>query len=385
MKIYSTTTRLLSAFAVTLGVGFATQADASHGRGAAVIPSIDSNGLLTIQMISYWDPTGVSEPGSVNFSISGAGAFNANGAKSFSDFSDIRREEHYYTATQQLTGSGLYSITWSGCCMTGGINNTSGTGYGTTSTIYWDGQNATQPIFFDLENIQQEVPRGQAYSDNLDAVAGGPLTLSYVNSTSSYNTSGITPPGYSVDATGQINISAADTAGYNDNTSNPPGGADWLFSGKIVANDGNQDVGSIEYYWLFDGVDQTGPGNRAPTVSDIIINATLGDTINTIVTATDPDGDPVTLSFDSFLGLGNPMNQVFDPNTGAFSWDSTGFSVGSYVAAIQGTDPGGLSDIGTITINLTQGGGPNVVPLPAGGWLLLSGLAGLALQRRRRR
>lgn len=365
----------------------ASAAWASHGRGGAVVPQVDATGLLTFDLISYWDPTGISEPSSVFFTVTGPGGnANTSSTSKVSDFSDSRREEHIYGASTQLPGAGLYTISWSSCCTTGGIRNDGNGNFGSTSSIYWDGSTANNPILFDLENIQQEVARGQAYSDNLDAVAGPGLTLTYGDSTPNptQGVSGITPPGYALDSTtGQITIDAASTAGYLDNSSNPSGGADYLFSGEIVAEDGSgQTQGSIEFFWLFDAVDQTGPANRAPTVSDIIVNAVVGDTVMEVVTATDPDGDTVILSLDNFIGTGVDISDLaFNPATGELVWDTTGFAPGTYIATIEGSD-GFLTDIGSVRINLTSGPSSNVVPLPAGVWLILSGMAGFGAMRR---
>ncbi len=374
---------LTSAIAVAAALS-ASAAWASHGRGGAVVPEVSATGLLTFDLISYWDPIGVSEPSSVFFTVTGPGG-NASTSSStkVSDFSDSRREEHIYGASTQLPGAGLYTISWSNCCTASGIINDGNGNFGSTSSIYWDGSTANSPILFDLENIQQEVARGQAYSDNLDAVAGPGVTLTYGDSAVDGGVHGITPPGYALDSTGQITIDAASTAAYGDNTNNPTGGADYLFSGEITATDGGgQQQGSIEFFWLFDAVDATGPANRAPTVSDIIVNAFVGDTVMETVTATDPDGDAVTLSLDNFIGTGVDVSDLtFDPLTGDLTWDTTGFGPGTYIATIEGSD-GTLSDIGSVRINLTNRPSTNVVPLPAGALLMFTGLVALGATRR---
>ena len=374
---------LTSVIAVAAALS-ASAAWATHGRGGAVVPEVDASGMLTFDLISYWDPTGISEPSAVSFSITGPGGAVSGVASTskVSDFSDSRREEHIYGASTQLSGAGLYTISWSDCCTANGIINDGNGNFGSTSSIYWDGSTANAPILFDLENIQQEVVRGADYSDNLDAIGGAGVTLTYGDSPANptQGVNGITPPGYAVDGTGQITIDAASTAAYGDNASNPSGGADYLFTGLITGTDGTgQEQGSIEFFWLFDAVDSTGPANRAPTVSDIIVNAVVGDTIMETVTATDPDGDTVTLTLDDFIGAGVDVSDLtFDPLTGELVWDTTGFGPGVYIATIEGSD-GSLSDIGSVRINLTN---PNVIPLPAGAWLILSGLAGFGVLRR---
>ncbi|WP_198266315.1 PEP-CTERM sorting domain-containing protein [sulfur-oxidizing endosymbiont of Gigantopelta aegis] len=70
---------------------------------------------------------------------------------------------------------------------------------------------------------------------------------------------------------------------------------------------------------------------------------------------------------------------TFDPTTQLFTWDTTGFAPGSYVANIRATDvPGGLTDVGRITINvLAQQTPPQGIPEPAPLAMMLLGLIGL--------
>ncbi|MEO0766907.1 MAG: hypothetical protein AAFY75_12895, partial [Pseudomonadota bacterium] len=268
------------------------------------------------------------------------------------------------------------------------LQSSSSSSFGTTSTIVWDGVSAIKPILFDLTSIQQEVERGATYSDNLDALAGPGLTLSYTDPAPASPLNTTTPFGYSIDSTGTINISAADTAAMGDNTGRPTGGADYVFDGEISAQDSTgAEVASVEFYWVFDAVDSTGPGNRAPSVSDLVVNATVGDMIDETFTATDPDGDAVTLSFLQLVGSGGQIfTSMFDPVTGEFDWDTTGFAPGTYLATVQGSDPFGLTDVGTLTINLSSAPPSGVVPLPAPALLLLTGLLGAGgIMRARKR
>lgn len=377
--------------ALAVGVGLAmsaSMAEASHFRGAAMIPTVNASGLLTITTTSFWRKTAVD---SITPNVGGVG--NAAQVSNTIDTSDSRFDKQVTVSTVQLPGAGSFGITWGSCCRVGGIQNagwngtnSSSTSWTMNSTIVWDGTNATAPILFDFNNIQPEVVRGQNYADNLGATSGNGFTLSYDGA---LNGIPAAPPGYSVNAaTGLISIPGANTATYLDNgTGNP--GADYAFSGNIYSSDGSQ----VEFDWLFDAVDQ-GATNLAPTVNSIIINALVGDLINTGITATDPNtGDNLVLSLLSFLGPGNPSNQTFtpgapgNPGSGTFIWDSTGFVAGTYIASIRASD-GSLTDSGTITINLSNAstGVPEIDAAAGTGALsLLAGMLALAGERRRRR
>lgn len=376
----------LAAFAAALLIGGA--AEASHNRGSTLIPSVDGSGNLTIEATSFWRPTFVSQVTSVTIVTPGGTTVSTGLTQvGMNDTSDSRFTRTDTTGSIDISsyGAGTYEISWGSCCRVSGIPNAT-SNMGTTSTIFWDGSSATSPITFDIQNIQPNVVRGTAYSDNLGATSANGDTLSYDDTVLTVDITS-QAPGYTIDPTGQINIPAADTAAYADNASNV--GADVAFSGEIIATDSSgQQTGTVQFDWLFDAV-ATG-SNTVPTVSDVVINATVGDLINQAgPTGTDPNGDIVTLSFLGLNGPGGAVgNAMFsstagDPATSTFSWDTAGFAAGTYIASVSGTD-GSLSDQGLITVNLAAAP-VSTIPLPAGMLLLGSGLIGLCLVGRRRR
>lgn len=381
---------LVSALALTTVI--AGGANASHNRGSVLIPSIDASGNLTVEATSFWRTSAPDFVRGVRITGPGGLSQNVNMTGNVYDTSDTRfiRSDNTSGAVD-LTGSGpgLYTISWSSCCRVSGIDNASASNMGSTSTIFWDGTNATDPISFDIQNIQPNVVRGDAYSDNLDVTSANGDTLSYDDTYLAVSMSS-QAPGFAIDGSGQITIPASATATYHENTGNV--GADVAFSGEITATDAvtGRSTGSVQFDWLFDAV-ATG-ANAVPDVGDVVVNATVGDMINTDITGTDPNGDAVTLSLLSFNGPGGAVSGATftagtpgTPVTGNFQWDSTGAAVGAYIATIRGSD-GSLSDQGTITVNLSAAAiVPSAVPLPAGFLLLGSAMAGFGLMRRRRK
>lgn len=363
--------RLTFAAALLGGTALTGAAEASHFRGAAMVPSIDANGLLTVTSTSFWRPSAAD-------GVSPVVDSDAMSQQSFVlDTSDSRFDRVVQVHTLQLPGAGAYDIASSSCCRVQGIQN--GIGGNTSvswemnSTIVWNGSGAFTPILFNFANVQPEVVRGQAYSDNLDATSPAGLALSYALTINDPGPSFTPVPGLTLDGTGQLEIGAGDTAGLSDNDAGNDG-ADYMFSGEIATASGNL----VEFDWLFDAV-ETG-SNLAPVVDDVVINALVGDLITHTMTGADPNGDALTWDLVAFTGPGTPS---FDNATQFFSWLSNLASPGSYIASIRASD-GLLTDVGTITVNLVADG---VVTTPEPEVLALFGLglAGAGFLTRRRR
>lgn len=353
----------------------------SHFRGAAMIPSVDDAGVLTLTSTSFWrngllgdtfPVSGIDESG--NPAVTGPGLFGApmsdvgptTGGLSFRTFdtSDSRFTKVVQQHTLQLPGPGVYTISATSCCRVGGIQNAFESDWTMNSTINWDGSSASTPINFNFSAIQSEVVRGSDYSGNMSAVADAGLALTYDQALNQNIFA--QPPGFTIDAnTGDLSIPAASTATYLDNFAGNPG-ADYAFSGNIFARDGAGALkGQVEFDWLFDAVNVA--SNRAPTVDDASTTVNRGATVVHTFTGSDPEGAALTWSFVGLLGPGGaaPGNApTFDPATQLFTWDTGGSDSGTWIAQVRASDPAGLTDIGnlTITINPVQTVGIDIKP-----------------------
>lgn len=370
-------TAIAAGIAMTLG---GTAAEASHFRGGAMIPTVSANGLLTVTATSFWRTTGVGDIDEGGAIQSSGGSLTQVGGQ-VNDTSDTRFTKVTSVHTRQLTGAGLYTISASSCCRVSGPINSSSNSWTMNSAIFWNGSTANAPILFNFSNVQPEIVRGTAYNDNLDALAGAGLTLSY----DQVLNSGIfsQPPGFTIDpATGAMNIPAGSTtlANYPDNIANA--GADAAFSGNIKASDGS----FVEFEWLFDAVATA--GNLAPSINDLIINALVGDILNSQITATDdglpsPPGTLTWADIGLLGGQGSCTNApTFNTTTQTLAWDTANCTPGTYLYQVQTSDSQ-KSDNGTFTINLSVG--QTAIPEPTTLSLLGLGALGLVAFSRRRK
>lgn len=369
-------------------------ADASHFRGAAFIPVIDSNGLLTITETSFWrksssgtaelQPTVNGQPTTLMSSVL--------------NISDSRYDVRTVTYTRQLSGAGTYNILGTSCCRVAvgtSLGNWSESSEAMDAAIVWDGSTATNPINFSFATLQPEVSRlaGNDYSQNLNATSPDSLTLSYNQALNLNINSQV--PGFTVDpVTGQLTVVGdANRALITDNTASNAG-ADAAFSGNIIASNGS----FVEFDWMFDGVDLT--ANQAPTVADAVINALVGPgPILHTFTATDPEDGALTGppgTWDPVLVLGAGFTgalPTFNVLTRQLSWDTTGYAAGAYNIQARAFDSQNVGDFGLLTVNLcatpndrpcaTTPPPPPGVPVP--GTLFLMGLGLTALGWRTRR
>jgi hypothetical protein len=357
------------------GMLIAQTAVASHFRGGAIVTSVDAAGLISFTSTTFWRNDFVD---GVQYYVSGTGTSgDSNYNRLADDTADSRFTRVVESWDRQATnGAGTYNFEYNSCCRVSQIANAAQSSMNLNTSITWDGSNANAPILFDFSSINPEVVRGNAYSDSLGALSGNGQALSYDQALNVSITSQPSPSFVVDPTTGQLTIPVVDTTAMNyDNGANA--GADYAFSGNIKNADGSL----VEFDWLFDAVN-TGSSNLAPTVQNLVINVFQGDVLAATVVGTDPENDPLTWNQQFINGLGDTSQFNFNAATQGISWDTTGVTLGQYIAGIRASD-GSLTDTGTVTINVLAQPGGNV-PEPAILSLFGIGILGMGFIRRRK-
>ena len=109
------------------------------------------------------------------------------------------------------------------------------------------------------------------------------------------------------------------------------------------------------------------PANTAPTVVDAVIggvNASIPGSVQHQFTANDTETPAGPFTWDQLTFLGytpnyggagpGPANNPTLSGSGLFDWNTVGSPRGDYKWQVRGTDPGGLSDTGTIDIAVVE-------------------------------
>jgi hypothetical protein len=96
--------------------------------------------------------------------------------------------------------------------------------------------------------------------------------------------------------------------------------------------------------------------NRAPVLDPIVEGGKVGELLQFVITATDPDGDPLTYSYTATPPTtGATITDNGSPDyTGTFSWTPGDDQAGPYSVTFTVTDNGLLSDSKTITIIIDE-------------------------------
>ena len=102
-----------------------------------------------------------------------------------------------------------------------------------------------------------------------------------------------------------------------------------------------------------------GEPNFAPTITSVpIFNGSVEQDFIYQVTATDPEGDEITISL-----LNGPSTMSID-NNGLVRWAASDISVGSFPVTVAATDEGGAQSTQSFTLNLDFNGSPTVISTP---------------------
>jgi len=158
----------------------------------------------------------------------------------------------------------------------------------------------------------------------------------------------------------RYNMFATNPKGYGDNTNTV--GVDPLFVDAAAGNYQLQDE-SPAYDLGFQRVPIELMGlipedlGTSPPVLDPVDRqtVTVGDELTFALSATDPDGDPL-----SFSMTGLPEGARFD-TAGTFSWTPTSAQVGDYALTATVTD-GTFTDSQAVTISVRSGGSADTIP-----------------------
>jgi hypothetical protein len=209
------------------------------------------------------------------------------------------------------------------------------------------------------------------------SVSGGTTRSVQVGQTLTFSVSATDPDGNSVTLQA-TNLPA--NSSFNPNPATGTQTATGTFSFTPAAGQANQ-----TFNVSFKATDNNGcnAGTAVPVIVQITVTSgpptnhppvisvpgpqviAVGDTLTFTVTASDPDGDAVTLSATSV-----PANASFNGNTGGFAFTPTSNQAGQvFVVMFTATDPQGASASATVQITVIQsaGGGelgPPIISVP---------------------
>ena len=183
--------------------------------------------------------------------------------------------------------------------------------------------------------------------------------------------------GSDTDAGDIVTLSASNVpsnAGFNQTSGNPASGqfgftpvqsqSGQTFTVNFSATDNHG--ASVSRSVQINVTPSSPPANNPPIISvpgPQVIG--VGQLLTFTVTASDPDGDAVTISATSV-----PPNATFNPSTGGFAFNPTSIQAGQvFVVTFTATDSRGASASGTVQITVTNSAGdgnpqPPIISVP---------------------
>ncbi len=330
----------------------ALPAAASHFRGGNVNVQVTAQGIATFTYETLW------RKGSAFFPFDGVGRIQFFAATDVSRVSplrtvtpsignttvfrdvsdpafDFRRQVVVVDLPALGLAQGRYVARWENCCRIGGIANAPESSFSLEAVVLHDGTANGSPVL--NSRILTVVGKGLPYRQNLNAFDPDDKPLSYaflVGSSRPNLGPSSQVPGITLDAAGQIEISAQSTATLRDvNPFNPAG--DYVFKVRVIDADGvfsERDV-------LLDVV---ATANQPPDLLPIGHRVLeVGESLVLPVGATDPNPvDRVGLRTSELL-----PNMVFvstpgNPATGTLAFRPTADQVGVIGVNVEAQDNG---------------------------------------------
>lgn len=360
---------------------------ASHFRGGNVSVQVTEAGVATFTYETLWRKgsaffpfDGVAQIRFYNTTDTSRSAAlrtvspNIGNTTVFRDVSDPAFDFRRQVVTVDLAALGLaqgrYIARWENCCRISGIQNAPEDDFSLETLVIYDGVRNSSPVL--NSRILTVVGKGLPYSQNLNAFDpdGKPLIYQFLLG-SSRPTHGPTfhTPGITLDAAGQVFISAQSTATLVDvNRFNPAG--DYVFKVRVTDADGS----FAERDVLLDVV---ATANQPPQIAPIgnrVIQ--VGESLVLPVTATDPNEiDRVTLRTSQL-----PANMVFvdtpgNPASGTLAFRPDAGQVGTFGINVEALDNGSpvLTDSELLTLTVLDPDNDCPVLSPIGNRDLLPG------------
>lgn len=316
----------------------------SHFRGGSITHDVNSSGLVTLDSFSVWRDTsfqtptyslytGPSQTGTnlSNFSVTNEVTF-ATGTELGGGNFTVRRA----TLTDTLPDAGTYYATWRSNAKVGGGNNFNQTNWELETKIVWAGPGTTSASPTQREATIDIVARGNAYSQNLNSVDpdGTPLNYQFIVGDQDPNYGPTTAiPGIDLDSFGNVSLSAAETAALSLGR----------YEYKTRVTDGSGAYSDRDVVVV---VQDPGPSGGAPNANAPVLApigsqiVALGQTLNFTASATDADGDSLTVRAQG-LPTGSTLPETTNAGgsvSSTFSWKPVAGDEGIYTINVEAFD-----------------------------------------------
>ena len=298
---------------VVLLLLFTSVAQASHFRGGTFTSaSVNAANIFTGTMVTTWRKNGGDSSVSIRVydatdTTRSTRLLSSSFLNPVTDNSDPAYSLHTANISINLSGlaTGNYIIRYQYCCRIAGISNVGDGPFAIEAFVRRDGTVNNAPIV--NSSPFSRIAIGQAFSQNINASdpdGDNPLSYAFLNSTTPPDYAAPAIPNLNLDsATGQLTMSAANTALFTNNSNH-------VAKIRITDSSGAYTDRDI----MFNPITTS---NVAPTIDAIpggnpqTVNA--GQTLSFTITARDVDATQLV----SLTALGLPANATFSVNPAA--------------------------------------------------------------------